>query len=124
MQIKEIECPSFFDYCQIKFNHPSFEEKKQGVVYFLFYKNSIVYIGKTVNIKNRINSHFSNKKFDSVFYLEVHNHLTRVENMYIDFFRPLYNKRIEKTCSRFAVECIFEKNMNVQKYTYLQQCLF
>ena len=64
-------------------------------VYFLFYKGGIVYIGKSVNVLDRIPAHIFDKRkaFDEFTYIEFEEpDLTRKERYFIDKFLPKYNR--------------------------------
>jgi hypothetical protein len=61
-------------------------------VYFLFDGDEIVYVGQSVNVLNRVTSHFYDKKFDKVALLRVpEKDLLAIESIYIKKFLPKYN---------------------------------
>ena len=63
-------------------------------IYFLFYKDEVIYIGKSLNVKERMKGHF-NKKFDSYSIINCNeNELSELENKYIFKYYPKYNKII------------------------------
>lgn len=70
---------------------------KTGIIYFLIYKEVIVYIGKTANLTSRISTHIrSGKAFDSVKYYEIdYSALSSIETEEINTYSPLYNERID-----------------------------
>jgi len=61
-------------------------------VYFLFKGESIVYIGQTVNLPNRIGEHIKTKDFDSVYYESVvGSEMSIIESLYITLYGGHYN---------------------------------
>lgn len=65
---------------------------KSGV-YFLFDKDEIVYVGKTINGFKRILSHTNSKEFDSFSFIDVEEHyLDEIETANILYYEPKYNK--------------------------------
>lgn len=64
-----------------------------GQVYYLIYKGIIVYIGQSVNLPSRINSHKVDKIFDTVRYKEFPiDVLSKEEMKAIVEHKPIYNK--------------------------------
>lgn len=64
-------------------------------IYFLFDGDEVVYIGKSTNIHNRLNSHEHDrqKKWDSFTFLEVEGIFSgALESIFIGSYRPRYNK--------------------------------
>jgi excinuclease UvrABC nuclease subunit len=79
-------------------------------IYFLCHQSKLVYIGKAVNITNRIFGHISEgiKEFYSVFYIPCHvANLDQIESALIKYFRPKYNMSHSKAKTE-ADEKIFE----------------
>ncbi len=63
-----------------------------GYIYFLFYKNELVYIGKSQSLVSRIGAHRGNKIFDKVLYLTCPvEQLIRREKMFIQHYNPILN---------------------------------
>lgn len=62
-------------------------------VYFLCDKKEIVYIGKSINLHNRVaNEHSRSKVFDRIYYLPVpHKKMDSTEKALILIFKPKYN---------------------------------
>jgi excinuclease UvrABC nuclease subunit len=62
-------------------------------VYFLIKDGEIVYIGKSVNLRSRLNTHRREKDFDSVYVLECEGDFPLFMNEYnhIRKFRPVLN---------------------------------
>lgn len=63
-------------------------------IYFLCNNKKIVYIGKAINVGDRIAEHVRErmKKFDSVYFVCCHiDQLTSIETACIKFFKPQYN---------------------------------
>ena len=61
-------------------------------VYFLIKNNSVVYVGQSVNIFARINSHFSTKDFNSFSFIQCKKtDLDKLESLYIHYLKPPQN---------------------------------
>lgn len=74
---------------------PKFEkiEIKVGI-YFLLKNNEIVYVGKTINLEQRIMSHQMNNKkdFDNFLFFKVDSEkLDLCERYFINKLKPIYN---------------------------------
>ena len=74
------------------------KEKKTVIqgIYFLFKGDELVYIGKSVNIYGRVNSH-DQDDWDTYSYIEVDGYvrdfeLSKLEKAYQLKYRPRYNK--------------------------------
>jgi hypothetical protein len=77
---------------------------QQGI-YFLLYKNIVVYVGMTgYNVYSRVSEHTQNKKFDLLKYIPIgwqdfatdlnYNEQLRLgEDVFINIFNPFYNKQ-------------------------------
>lgn len=91
-----------------KENKPMFG--KSGV-YFLFYKEDIVYVGQSKNIEERIKAHQADneKNFNSwnCIYLK-HHQLNNTEAFYILSLLPIYNKTIPKNKRFFTFNKLYE----------------
>jgi predicted GIY-YIG superfamily endonuclease len=62
-------------------------------LYRLYCKDSIVYIGKTNNLRDRISQHKKDKDFDSYdYYIGNKSDVNIYELYYIDKIKPIYNK--------------------------------
>lgn len=62
------------------------------MIYFLLNNDDLVYIGKTEDIKTRLNAHKANKLFDSYVLLDSSNDPV-YEYYYINMYKPALNKR-------------------------------
>jgi hypothetical protein len=85
-------------------------------VYFLCQERDIVYIGKAVNIADRIVEHKKEavKKFDSVYFICCHSdQLTQIETACIRFFKPAYNISAVKGNINEAEQNIITKFLGV-----------
>ena len=68
--------------------------KDRFFVYILMKENNIVYIGRTKNIKNRLEIHDrSNRDFNKIVITENINQTENIEKekRYIKYFKPIYN---------------------------------
>lgn len=65
-------------------------------VYFLLDKNIIVYVGKSIDPKSRIEIHKGNKKFDGYYILNCSSEeeMNNLEGFYIFKYTPKYNKSL------------------------------
>jgi hypothetical protein len=65
-------------------------------IYFLIKDGKIVYVGQSVNILERIKTHYySLKEFNRFYYIECKKEeLNKLEGEYIFKFFPIYNKKI------------------------------
>jgi len=64
------------------------------VVYFLVSGLDVVYVGKTISLPSRIDSHLSDvsKTFDEILYVELlEDQLNEIEQKLIRFYKPKYN---------------------------------
>lgn len=62
-------------------------------IYFLIRNGSIVYVGQSINILDRIKQHVGVKEFDSVSWVSANScDLNNLETVYIDAFAPVQNK--------------------------------
>jgi hypothetical protein len=69
----------------------SFFETPPGV-YFLCKDDEIVYIGQARNVSSRVMSHFKEKEFDSIFYINCHiSQLCPLEKALIRYYKPALN---------------------------------
>lgn len=82
---------------------PSLKELQVGAqptrlicgVYFLFDQGETVYIGKAINVQERIGQHFRDKQFDAYAYIEAEPaRLLTVERAYLARYPTKYNKQI------------------------------
>lgn len=76
---------------------------KKGIYFIRNSENNIIYIGKAINIQNRIAQHLNNRgvspisnKYDiiNISYLLIissEHTIERIERLYIDLFKPMYN---------------------------------
>jgi len=73
--------------------------EKLNCVYFLIYKDEILYIGSTKDFRSRLRMHASNSQifFTSVYTIEVEERLGRgrkqLERKYVEKFSPKFNKQ-------------------------------
>lgn len=87
---------SIINYCDID---PFSLEKISGAqtkIYFLFSEGALVYVGKTAFIDSRILSHEKEgeKDFNRFSFFSVPENISlKVENYYIQKYKPVYNKR-------------------------------
>jgi hypothetical protein len=75
--------------------------KKHAMVYFLFFGDEIVYVGKSENGVARIYDHYigDKKRFDSYAYVSCNfQELGDLEKLYIEKFKPRYNILIANGC--------------------------
>ena len=81
-------------------------------VYFLIYKNKIVYVGQSVNVYSRMSSH-TNKKFDSFTAIPCpKEHLNVLESLYIHMFDPPLNGNQEQNCAPLNLEKILKLSIS------------
>lgn len=76
-------------------------------VYRLYKNDRIVYVGKSINIKNRVKDHRRDKDFDSFDFSIINNESNKniYEIYYIDKHKPIYNKEcIENSISDIELE--------------------
>jgi len=79
-------------------NLPKLSIDERGFIYFLFdEENSLVYIGKTININKRIEDHIPNKRFSSYSFICVDiDKLDNIERKLIKTYKPVLNKILFK----------------------------
>ncbi len=66
-------------------------------IYFLISEDDLVYIGRTVNLFQRIDTHAHDKKFDTFKWLLVEKeYVDFLEKYFIDLYRPIENRFIAK----------------------------
>ncbi len=74
----------------------SFIEQNTSGIYFLMFNEKIVYVGKSINIKNRIDTHINEKTKvfnDFKFILCSEDLLDSTELSYIYYYNPIFNKK-------------------------------
>lgn len=68
-----------------------------GFIYRIYYEDSIVYVGQTLNLKQRIDAHLKNKIFGMYDYAEVMtDSIDKYESYYINKHHPVLNKQVPK----------------------------
>lgn len=87
----------FAKVSDILFNKKIYTRNKKDPeykIYFLISGEEIVYIGQTIDIEERLKSHFHGKKeFDSYYSLDCKKEeADLLEYIYINIFKPKYNK--------------------------------
>lgn len=78
-----------------------------SAVYRLFKNHKVVYVGKSINVKNRIKDHTKDKDFDYFDFSIMNNESNKnlYEIYYIDKYKPLYNKEcVENSISDIELE--------------------
>lgn len=87
---------------------------KPGVYFFYDLKDQLVYIGKSINIKQRVKQHFSGKDRKSI---KIQTHVKRIafevmgseliallhESDLIKIHQPLYNRSLRKTVFQYGL---------------------
>lgn len=64
----------------------------KSCIYFLLQNNKVVYVGKTLNGKLRINQHKNEKIFDEIYIIKCKkNELSEIEDYYMMKYKPKYN---------------------------------
>jgi hypothetical protein len=72
-------------------------------VYFLCRGNTVVYVGQSVSVASRIQTH-TDKDFDTAYYLSVpEEDLNKVEASFIEILQPEYNRNKKGTYCKPAV---------------------
>jgi len=88
-------------------NLQNFEEQLEHL-YFLWYRNKIVYIGITQNLTDRIACHRKDKIFDKVTYKEYldvsRSEMLKIESENIRFYKPIFNNN---TAGVLKEKCFF-----------------
>ncbi|ELI9684457.1 GIY-YIG nuclease family protein [Vibrio vulnificus] len=70
---------------------------KYEFIYFLICEDELIYIGRTVNLFQRIDAHANDKKFDVFKWLLVEKaYVDFLEKYFIDQYRPIENRFIAK----------------------------
>lgn len=98
-----------------------FEDEKNSIsvpvyddcfIYFLLYKNEVVYVGKTTQGISRPFHHKYNKKFDQIkiIYFES-DKLDEMEDFFIKKYKPKYNK-VSNYNQNFSLKRVIEKLKN------------
>lgn len=81
-----------FDSSYEEFSLEKTKPVEFGYIYYLFYKDVLVYIGQTVNLSNRISTHINTKFFDKVLYKKVAvEDMKDIERQEIRKYFPIYN---------------------------------
>lgn len=74
-------------------------------VYFLVKKNMVIYVGQTINLQARMESHYCEKDFDAVFYIEVPlEQRCAIEAAFIQALRPPLNLEVKPGDYRHALK--------------------
>lgn len=83
-------------------------------IYFLFFNNTLVYIGQTNNILNRINSHKRDKLFTDFTYYPTNKKIAiSLEKDLISFHSPIYNRLPEGFVNINNIEIYRDNNSYV-----------
>lgn len=78
----------------------SFEIPSTSGIYFLISNDTIVYVGQSVNVLNRIRQHLADKFFDKINIIQCpEKELIKLESFYIKKFNPILNKVGKNTFS-------------------------
>ena len=90
-------------------------------IYFLYYKNKLVYIGQSINIIMRLWSHRGQKLYDNAIYFNINNNRLLIEKKLIEKYKPIYNARnndkyIKNEIYINNILPIFELNIFRKKY--------
>jgi len=73
-------------------------------VYFLIYKNEVIYVGQTTRGLARVYNHIKTKPFHNIYVIECDpEELDYWEDYYIFKYRPIYNKQPNLRCN-FSIE--------------------
>jgi excinuclease UvrABC nuclease subunit len=87
-------------------------EEENYKVYFLLRNEEVIYIGQTINIRQRINSHSLEGRidYDDVYYIECNEnqHVNIVEAKYIKKYNPIYNRNKPNYCNNIFVDCCID----------------
>ena len=107
--------------------------KKPGVYYFIDFDGNIIYIGKSISIKNRVQSHLNNyqttkglKIIENVCAIEYEltgNETMALlyENMAIKTHKPKHNRRQTKTKFPFGIQINKENNYHTLEVVSVNQ---
>ena len=87
-----------FSYGDIVRNASMYKRVEESGIYFLISLDTIVYVGQTINLKNRLEQHWrSDKGWNRYFFVRCKKEdLNRMEAYYILKFRPKYNIAIPR----------------------------
>ena len=93
IDLKDIKYRTFYNSGIYKWNEKYFNINENHFLYFLFYRERIVYIGETQNIRERAKQHYLNKVFDKMVFLVLENKqgAKNYEERLIKKFKPIYN---------------------------------
>tara|TARA_B100001109_G_C18828033_1_gene458029 strand:- start:572 stop:1348 length:777 start_codon:yes stop_codon:yes gene_type:complete len=105
----------------------SIPENILGVYYFLDENNDIIYIGKSIDIKKRINQHLANGRkrmlfsFQKLKIKELHSELEALlfESQEIKHYKPIYNRKLRKISNSISVN--FKTNGNSYPIFYVDK---
>ena len=91
---------------------------KRGV-YFLYQNSTVVYVGLSKNISNRLHNHYSEKQkiFDSYSYIEIPDEIDLyfIESYFINYYKPIYNLDTER-----HKNCLEKKFRDMKKNQFLR----
>lgn len=82
-------------------------------IYFLYFENELIYIGKTKNIINRIERHID-KQFDRIFFVPLKaedKEISDIEHTLIEHFKPPQNyiSPVKRLTISQAIELLLDK---------------
>lgn len=85
------------------YNVYKWKKKKDPIIYFLFDRDELVYVGRTKNPSNRFDGHkYSRKVFTDVYCLPVEEvYYESTEIHYIKLYQPKYNNSGKKNIDKF-----------------------
>jgi hypothetical protein len=76
---------------------------KGPCLYFLIFNNDIIYIGQTIDLTIRLQSHKRTKTYDTVRFIPCDkDRLNHYENRLIKYFKPKLNSLKESTVNRLT----------------------
>lgn len=93
--------------------------KKQGI-YFLYLDEELIYIGKTINLDNRLKSHSKiGRVFNMYSFIEVENKsdMAILELSYIDRYKPCQNK-LDNFDSESTFDIRLENIFHIEKISF------
>lgn len=93
------------------------------VIYFLYLKNKVVYVGQTTRLAMRVHDHLKvgrfKKEFDAIGWIFVDkDEMDNIEADFIDYCKPKHNKRVGKTYSKRIKEAA--KYMGIEESVFIK----
>ena len=107
---------SIIDILDNKIEWEPKKHEKTNIYFLISEHNEVVYVGQSVDVYSRVSNHRSTKEFMYYSYFDCEKEAANgLEDMYIMFLDPVYNKRLNKYGMYYSLSEI-AGNLNLSQY--------